>query len=77
MQSAFAPNQASLSSDSSRTSRFDRANIRRAAFHVVDSRAATSAVKAQRTARIDMLAIFIALAAAALVRFNVIPGIGW
>lgn len=77
MQSAFASNQANLSSNSSLSSRFDRASIRRAAFHVVDPRAAASALKAQRTARIDMLAIALALTAAVLVRFNVIPGIGW
>lgn len=38
--------------------------------------AAVASVR-NRTARIDMLAIGIALTLAALIRFNVLPTIGW
>lgn len=73
---------AQVAAPQGRVSRFDRSTPQqrsglRLVDHVVSARSAASAIKAQRSARIDMLAIALALTAAALVRFNVIPGIGW
>ena len=41
------------------------------------SRTTASAIRSQHSARIDMVAIALATAAALLVRFNIVPGIGW
>lgn len=41
------------------------------------TRATASILRSQRSARIDMIALVLAATAAVLVRFNLVPGIGW